>query len=594
LSALEYFSTKVEKALSFLLGLALNAARMVFLLSVASGLDSVEVWAGSPPKLFLDPPASADASSSPGPEVERSRLVSLNQSLLTPVNGVMASDVDLNLFGDASLACALDVFYKNPSGSMTIKGHVPGDEFSRIAMIVKDSIMIGQIETSNGVYRIRYQKDGLHWVEELKADGFAPAGEPIVITPDTSADASPTIAKDDGTQIDVLVAYSATARSSAGGTTAIENEIDLAESLANTTFSNSGVVPRVRIVGKIEISLSESNFSFSGTLNDAVNGDISDLHTLRDQFGADQVTVLVEGDNSLCGIAFLQTSVTSSFAPNAYSVVQRNCINNQTFTHELGHNMGARHERENDNTDGLPFSFNHGYADSTNNFRTVMSTQTGCSTCPRVQFMSNPDVTVNGAPAGIAEGNSLAADNRKTLNQTALTVSNFRTSVVADNFFSDFDANSKVISPYWQAGSNGYTFIAVNHPSLEGMSSEIGVVFHTVKDNGDTFGAAVDFTISAGHTHRVFITSASQTFTLSSSGSSFVTGNGSGTGQLIIHPVSSTPKEIQGSATANGRGLPDVTLLKYWGAVVLVQSSNTNGFAMEFIGDLHDSSTGLN
>ena len=559
---------------------------------------TANAWAGSPQNLFLDTSLSAEISAdafSTGVEVRRSRFVTLNSSLLMPANGLEYSeDIHLNLFNDTSLACVLDAYYKNPSGSLTIQGHVPGDAFSKVTMILKDSAVAGQIETQNGVYRIRYIQDGWHWIEQIKADGFPPAGEPIRITNVTSSDTSPTTAQDDGTQIDVLVAYTATARAAAGGTTAIENEIDLAESLANTTFSNSGVVPRIRIVSKVEVTYSETGFSFSTALNDAANGNITNLHTFRDQFGADQVTLLVEGDNSLCGLAFLQTSVSSSFASNAYSVVQRNCITNQTFTHELAHNMGARHDRAEDNVDGSPFTYNHGYADATNNFRTVMATQTECATCPRVQYMSNPDVTVNGAPAGIAEGQSLAADNRKTLNQTASTVANFRTSVVIDNFINNYDATSSVVSPYWQAGTNSYTFMAVSHPSLEMMSSQIGVVVYAIKNNGDSFGAAVDFTVSAGQTQRVFITSAAQTFTLNSSDSSFLTGNGSGGGQLVIHPKATSPKEILGSANANGRGYPDVTLLSYWGAIVLVQSSNNNGFAMEFIGDLHDSTSGIN
>ncbi len=569
----------------------MTVVTVVFLILTAVLPGTEKALAGS--NMFVETSVSADASAT-GTEVVRARLVALNWGLIISADGTMSSDVNLNLFDDTSLPCALDAFYKNPSGSMTIKGHVPGDSFSRITMIAKDSILAGQIETQNGVYRIRYSKDGAHWIEQVSANGFPPAGEPISSVSGTvSSDSSLTTAQDDGTQIDILVAYTATARAAAGGTTAIENEIDLAESLANTTFSNSGVVPRVRIVSKSEVTFSESSFSFSGALNDAKDGNITNLHTLRDQFGADQVTLLVEGDNSLCGIAFLQSSVTSTFAPNAYSVVQRNCISNQTFTHELAHNMGARHERENDNVDGSPFTFNHGYADSTNNFRTVMSTQTGCSTCPRVQFMSNPDVTVNGAPAGIAEGQTLAADNRKTLNETASTVANFRTAVISDDFINDFDAASIVVSPYWQAGPGGYTFLAVSHASLATMSSQIGVVVHAIKSNGDSYGAAIDFTLSAGRTQRVFITSADQTFTLSSSDASFLTGSGSGGGQVVIQPKASSPKTILGTANANGRGLPDVTLLNYWGAIVLVQSNNTNGFAMEFIGDLHDSGTGI-
>jgi hypothetical protein len=46
--------------------------------------------------------------------------------------------------------------------------------------------------------------------------------------------------------------------------------------------------------------------------------------------------------------------------------------------------------------------------------------------CPRIGYFSNPDLAYNGEPIGIPEGQPNAADNRKTLNNTAFTVANFR------------------------------------------------------------------------------------------------------------------------------------------------------------------------
>jgi hypothetical protein len=48
--------------------------------------------------------------------------------------------------------------------------------------------------------------------------------------------------------------------------------------------------------------------------------------------------------------------------------------------------------------------------------------------CTRIQHWSNPDVNFNGVPTGVPEGEFDSADNRKTLNNTALTVANFRQS----------------------------------------------------------------------------------------------------------------------------------------------------------------------
>ena len=54
-------------------------------------------------------------------------------------------------------------------------------------------------------------------------------------------------------------------------------------------------------------------------------------------------------------------------------------------------------------------------------------------------------------------------------------------------------------------------------------------------------------------------------------------------GHIRIDPVSNNP-EIQ---TPSGSGFRDVTMLNFWGAVVIEESQT--GFAIEFIGDMHDS-----
>ncbi len=53
--------------------------------------------------------------------------------------------------------------------------------------------------------------------------------------------------------------------------------------------------------------------------------------------------------------------------------------------------------------------------------------------CTRLQYWSNPDVTYGAYPMGVSEGSTNAADNRKTLNQTAVTAANWRTANTGTN-----------------------------------------------------------------------------------------------------------------------------------------------------------------
>jgi len=101
------------------------------------------------------------------------------------------------------------------------------------------------------------------------------------------------------------------------------------------------------------------------------------------------------------------------------------------FAHEIGHNMGSNHDHYSAGTDtyaAYPYSF--GYINPDAGFYTIMSYTSACSdagkNCRRVQWYSNPNLTQNGAPTGIPEGQANAADNRKTFTQTTPIVANFR------------------------------------------------------------------------------------------------------------------------------------------------------------------------
>jgi hypothetical protein len=398
----------------------------------------------------------------------------------------------------------------------------------------------------------------------------------------SSSSSSPETQADDGSIIDLLVVYTAEARVVEGGASAIESLIDLAESETNAAYSNSGVGHVVRVVAKQEISFSESGFNFTDFLNSAQDGSISGLHDLRNTHGADLVVVLVDGDDSLCGLAFLMNPVSSSFASYGYSVTQTNCATgNYTFGHEIGHNMSARHDRAADSTDGAPFDYNHGYVDDTNNFKTIMGT--GSNT--RIQYFSNPNVSFDGAVTGIAEGDALAADNRLTFQNTASTVANFRESISTSSEAIFQHPNSqRVVSSYWQSDSESYSFIAVTHTSLSGMASQIGVQIRAIKNDGSVFGSAQTFTLESATTERVFIVRSEHPFINSTTVPDAKLITDSSTyqyGFVHVTPVASNPEN---SVDDTYR---DTTMLSFWGAIIT--EANTAGFAMEFIGDMGDS-----
>jgi len=158
-----------------------------------------------------------------------------------------------------------------------------------------------------------------------------------------------------------------------------------------------------------------------------------------------------------------------------------------------------------------------------------------------------------------------------------------------------------VLSPYAQSVPNdSYTFMSINHPSLDTALTQIGVALEvrgmtTVPDN--VAGRAAIFTVDAGETHRVFIVNVSNS-TINSSNASFtdarthliLTQDSAQFGNIravAVNEVPLTPTTVGTTQKYNNLGQ-----LSFWG-VVFVESSGT-GFSMEFIGDAHDSTIGRN
>ncbi len=143
---------------------------------------------------------------------------------------------------------------------------------------------------------------------------------------------------------------------------------------------------------------------------------------------------------------------------------------------------------------------------------------------------------------------------------------------------------SRVISPYWQQDSDTYTFLSVVHPSLSGMSTQMGVRITSIENDSSIYSSE-EFTIGAGESKRIFLVSSNHPNinvnnpTLSEA--VIITG-----GDLVeLGQVSFTP--LSDPNQLKDGGYPDINQLAYWGAVVAI--GTTSGFAMEFIGDFADS-----
>jgi hypothetical protein len=342
--------------------------------------------------------------------------------------------IHFNLFYDVDFLVRIDKTIDNLSGSTTLVGVDIGDGPSSAIFTVKDGIMVGSFSKGNRNYIIRYIGGGIHEVQETDHSRYEGCEEPLhanpVKMPVKDGVDEQLSSPQANTVITAMVVYTGSARSAAGGTTAIQNLINQAVNESNVGYGNSAVNITLSLVHTAEVTYSESGFNWFTCLDRLVgtsDGFMDNVHSLRNSYAAD-VVVLIVNNAQYCGLA----NAIMANASGAFCLVSRTCATGYySFAHEIGHLQGARHDRYVDNTDGSPYNYNHGRTYPAGGWRTIMAYNNACSaqgtSCTRINYWSNPSVYYGGVATGISGGAGVGADNHLCLNNTATTVANFRT-----------------------------------------------------------------------------------------------------------------------------------------------------------------------
>ena len=323
-------------------------------------------------------------------------------------------------------------------GSVSWRGEVEETGERAVLMLWGNALLTGYFAYNGTVFTVESLGGGVHAFAEmdrrkLPADhpeaatrDSAPMPNPTVSATPRPAPAEPAVApfadadrkalEAMNITIDVMVLYT--------GNVAKRYIRDPADLLAlaieetNETFRNSGL-------GNITLQLVHTQLiEYDGSVDDQFThlytmvdglGPFKDVKKLRDEKRADIVGLIIDNPKG-CG---LSTRVGPE-RDEAFFVVHHSCAAvTMSIAHEIGHILGARHDRFVDESN-VPFAYGHGYVNGTK-WRDIMGYKEGCGGCPRIPFWSNPRIMYKGEPTG-----TTAADNARLILELAERVSKFR------------------------------------------------------------------------------------------------------------------------------------------------------------------------
>ncbi len=251
-----------------------------------------------------------------------------------------------------------------------------------------------------------------------------PLGPKAPLSPTTHVDESAVVVPESGYwTVDLLVGYHASWQ----GLHSVYSLLSTTRFVVaetNAALVSSGVSVRLNLVGFQGVDLPAGKYPEVKVLEQLRMGEgpFGVLLDKRDELGADLVHFAVgRWTQDTCGAGY--STVPSGSPEFAFSVSSYDCLEQLSFTHLLGLNLGA-------GVDGLgPFDFSRGHSVA-RVARSVMGVR--CSDldwpswCARRLQFSSPGVDFLGFP-GVASGGELA-DNARSMNLMAPVVAGYRDS----------------------------------------------------------------------------------------------------------------------------------------------------------------------
>ncbi len=378
----------------------------------------------------------------------------INSRYVSQTDFLSQQDFFISITSNLIVRSRFQKMYSYPAGSFSYQGKLEGPAtgyitFSKYGdrtagMIMLDDgtkYMIDQVAPN--IFAISLSNESVFSQRESHSDFIEVSGEDQPNASSASVcDVSSTCPG--SSTIDLMVVYTQQAENSWGGVANTMANITQAVTNMNASMSNSGINNvSFRLVHATKVSYTESgNFSTDLTrLAGTSDGYMDNVHGLRDQYGADLVSLVIGSPTSSCGIGYLNTNPTAYSSGSAFNVSLYSCVvSNFTIAHECGHNMGLRHDWYVD-ASTTPCSHHHGYVNqvaldlgtaspASSRWRTIMAYNDRCAVsgfnCTRINHWSNPGVSYNGDQMGNALGTAEPSNEAYAFYRMACLVAAFR------------------------------------------------------------------------------------------------------------------------------------------------------------------------
>ena len=384
--------------------------------------------------------ASADKSQWLGQtnEALRSAPIDFNETKILEQPLKVGEELSFTFFDDVETKASVLESFKNVNGTITTLLAAKDDVYGRVVMAqTNGEVRIKAILPSqHKIFEVQYNhSDGKHYALEFHAsydnhecgvtpefiekqmDFFGPQEIESNLNP-------PVVAEDESsalTVIDVMVVYPDNVVTAGGTEANILNIIAQGIALTNDSHNSTETGMYINLIHSERLSGytdSGSNNTELTRVTNTSDGYIDNVHTVRDEYGADFVCMMTTQGGGLGWRPNFSSS--SSGSPNyAFNTVGWSSFASYTPAHELGHNMNLSHSKfQSSNagdpelptgTDAAGWYWHINGDQSQTGYCSIMSyTSYPHANCTRVGLFSNPNITNNGQPAGDVEHGNCA------------------------------------------------------------------------------------------------------------------------------------------------------------------------------------------